>query len=501
VFCARRDFLAGLAAGALFGLPATAVRGQATPFSAASVDRIARRLAAAPYRPPPTDLPADLAGLGYDGYRGLRRSRDRLIFPQSPIRLEPMPRGGPLYRERIELFAVEDGQAAPVAFDPAAFYEVPRGVTLPNDPGLGFSGFRLFGNINRPDLLDEIAVFQGASYFRAVSRGTLYGLSARGIALGVAGPQPEEFPVFRVFWIERPAGEGIRVHALLDGPSLAGAFHMDIRPGETTRFDIEARLYPRTAIGAVCVAPMSSMFRSGPASARRFDDYRPAVHDSDGLEMWNGAGERLWRPLGNPEGLTVSAFADRSPRGFGLMQRARAFRDFNDAEAHYELRPSLWVEPLDPWGAGSVQLVEIPTDSEYHDNIVAFWRPERPWPARREVRLRYRLHWGANGVAPNPLLRVVATQSGARFGGGAPTRFYAIDFAADRESEEGNSLRTIVSASAGRVLEPRIEPIPGNRLRANFLFEPPAEGGADLRVALAGGSGPIGETCLLKWPS
>lgn len=446
-------------------------------------------------------MPADLAGIGYDGYRGLRPARDRLFFPQSPIRLEPMPRGGPLYRDRIELFLVEEGRATPIAFDPAAFAEVPRGVTLPDDPNFGFSGFRLFGEINRPGLLDEIAVFQGASYFRAVSRGTLYGLSARGLALGVGRPAAEEFPIFRAFWIERPAGESIRVHALLDSPSVAGAWHMEIRPGETTRFDVDARLYPRTAIGAACVAPMSSMFRSGPASARPFDDYRPAVHDSDGLEMWTGAGERLWRPLGNPSALAISAFADRSPRGFGLMQRARGFAHYNDAEARYEQRPSLWVEPLDPWGPGSVQLLEIPTDSEYHDNIVAFWRPERPWPARREVRLRYRLHWAAGGVAPNPPLRVVATQTGARVGSDGRSRFYAIDFAGDRVSEEGSALRPIITATAGTVLEPRVEPIPGNLLRASFLFDPPAEGLADLRVALAGANGPIGETCLLRWPS
>lgn len=499
---ARRDVLLGAAAGAVLGLPVAAVRA-ATPFSAAEVDRLARRLAGATYRPPNTDLPADLAGIGYDGYRGLRPARSRLIFPDSPIRLEPMPRGGPLYRDRIELSTVNGGQAEPIPFDPTAYAEVPDGVTLPNDPAFGFSGFRLLGELNRPGVVDEIAVFQGASYFRALGRGSLYGLSARGLALGTGGPA-EEFPIFRAFWIERPAADGsLRLHALLDGPSVAGAYHMAVRPGEMTRFDVEARLYPRVAIHAAGVAPMSSMFRSGPASARRFDDYRPAVHDSDGLEIWTGRGERLWRPLGNPTALALSVFADDSPKGFGLMQRSRDFADFEDAEAHYHQRPNLWVEPLGDWGRGSVQLLEIPTENEYHDNVAAFWRPAAPWPARREVRLAYRLHWGNAAVAPNPPLRVRATRTGARFAGNQTqnARFYAVDYEPDRSAGELSSLSPVVSASAGTVSDVRLEIIPGGLARASFAFAPPATGTADLRLNLARGTARIGETWLMRWPS
>lgn len=499
---ARRDVLLGAAAGAVLGLPVAAVRA-ATPFSAPEVDRLARRLAGALYRPPSAEVPADLAGIGYDGYRGLRPARSRLIFADGPIRLEPMPRGGPLYRDRIELSTVDGGQAQPIPFDPTAFVEVPAGVRLPNDPEFGFSGFRLLGALNRPDLIDEIAVFQGASYFRALGRGSLYGLSARGLALGTGGPA-EEFPIFRAFWIERPASDGsLRLHALLDGPSVAGAYHMVVRPGDMTRFDVEARLHPRVAIHAAGVAPMSSMFRSGPASARRFDDYRPAVHDSDGLEIWTGRGERLWRPLGNPAALAISAFADESPKGFGLMQRARNFADFEDAEAHYHQRPNLWVEPLGNWGRGSVQLLEIPTENEYHDNIAAFWRPASPWPARREVRLAYRLHWGNTAAAPNPPLRVKATRTGARFAGNHTenTRFYAVDYEPDRSTGELSSLSPVVSASAGTVSDVRLEIIPGGLARASFAFAPPASGTADLRMNLVRGGTPIGETWLIRWPS
>lgn len=499
MFWLRREFLTGLAAGAVFGLPALPARAAPTRFAPADVDRLARRLAGAPYRPPSTALPADLAGIGYDGYRGLRPDRRRMLFPESAIRLETLPRGGPLYRDRIELQIVENGLATPIAFDPTAFSEVPREVRLPDDPDFGFSGFRLFGALNRPGLLDEFTVFQGASYFRALGRGNGYGLSARGLGLGAGGPA-EEFPIFRAFWIERPRDDHVRVHALLDGPSVAGAWHMVVLPGETTRFDVDARLFPRRAIHAACVAPMSSMFRAGSASQRRFDDFRTAVHDSDGLEMWTGGGERLWRPLGNPPALAVSAFADESPRGFGLMQRARDFATYRDAEARYELRPSLWVEPLDRWGAGTVQLVEIPTETEFSDNIVAFWRPATPWPERREVRLRYRLHWGSPEVAPNPSLRVGSVQTGARSAGG-PSRFYAVDFEMGREAGEWRSLQPIVSASAGAVSEPRIEPLPDGRLRATFVFAPPAAGVADLQLAVERGGARIGEACVIRWPS
>ena len=499
----RRDVLAALAALGLGGPALAAGGGAGEAFRAESIDRLARSLASRPFRPTPP-LPAALESLDYDDYRDIRFDRRHALWAGEGGRFiaEPMLRGW-LARDRVELFAVEGGRATAFPFDAGLFDFAKRGRVGPDDATTGFSGVRFLSPINRPETLDEIAVFQGASYFRSLGRNQLYGLSARGLALGTGGPA-EEFPLFRSLWLERPAtdADAIRIHALLDGPSVAGAYHMTIRPGAATVFEIDARLYPRTTINAAGVAPMSSMFLFGPASPRRFDDFRRAVHDSDGLEMWTGRGERLWRPLTNLEQLRFSAFEDENPRGFGLMQRARAFADYDDLEARYDLRPSLWVEPLDPWGPGSVQLVEIPAADETGDNIAAFWRPRSPWQPGREVRLRYRLHWGDRSAAPDGLGQVIATRAGATVIGGRHEgkRHYAIDFAGLPVTAK---LRAEASASAGGLSEIRLQSLPatatGSAVRASFDLATPANGSAEMRLRIMRGDRPASETWLTRW--
>ena len=215
--------------------------------------------------------------------------------------------------------------------------------------------------------------FQGASYFRAVARDQLYGLSARGLALGTGGPEGEEFPLFRQFWIHEPevAATSLTIHALLDSPSVTGAYEFVVRPGVETVMDVRSVLFPRVELTGAGIAPLTSMYFFGPKSRARIDDYRDAVHDSSGLQMVTGAGERIWRPLDNPLALQFSAFSDHDPQGFGLTQRERAFIHYEDAEARYERRPSAWVAPSNAWGQGSVVLVEIPTDT---GSMTMSWR-------------------------------------------------------------------------------------------------------------------------------
>ncbi|WP_165799652.1 glucan biosynthesis protein [Sphingomonas oleivorans] len=503
----RRELLLAAAALGLLGPSAARAQGlplgEAKSFSPDNVDRLARALAAKPYVPPTKSLPPEMTNLSYDEYRMLRFDRANLLWKGGRVVAEPMMRGG-YFLDRVTLFSVENGRARPIGFD-AKQFSYPPDRPMPRDPELGFSGVRFLGPINSPDVFDEIAVFQGASYFRSLGRNQLYGLSARGLAIGSGGPA-EQFPLFRSFWLERSRdGGAVILHALLDGPSIAGAYHMTIRTGQATTFDIDARLYPRNEISVAGVAPMSSMFMFGPGSRRRFDDFRPAVHDSDGLEMWTGAGDRLWRPLANPTQVTVSAFADVNPRGFGLMQRARSFRDFSDAEVQYEKRPSLWVEPLEPWGAGTVQLLELPTDNETTDNIVAFWRPEQPWTAGHEVRLRYRLHWTDRSPTPNPPARVVATRTGASFAGSHPDgrRHYAIDFERGDNLRDLTDIRAVAATSAGVLSPVRLQAISGGAgaeaVRASFELAPPASGAAELRLMLERGGQSISENWLTRW--
>lgn len=273
--------------------------------------------------------------------------------------VEFFPRGY-LYAPRIDMNEVIDGQSRPIAFSPDMFTYNDPALRVNDD--IGFAGLRLRAPINTPGVMEEFCVFLGASYFRAVAKGQTYGLSARGFANGTGDPTGEEFALFRAFWLEKPkAGvDSVVLHALLDSPSLTGAFRFTIRPGETTVFDVQSSLYPRKAIAESGIAPLTGMFYFDANDRARVDDWRPAAHDSEGLSMWTGSGQQLWRPLRNPRDLQFSAFTDVRPHGFGLMQRKRAFTDFEDVALNYEKRPSLWIEPIGDWGQGLLTWSKFP---------------------------------------------------------------------------------------------------------------------------------------------
>ena len=363
------------------GAPGEAEAGE--PFTFETVIRMAEAAAAAKHEPAKLSLSGPFADLGYDAYRAIRFREERRVFAGGPFEIDLLPPGH-FYEDRVEIAIVRNGLPVDLAFDPGVFhfhpdyFPFPDGVVPADAPrDLSWSGFRIRARINRPEVMDEVAVFQGATYFRAVARDLGYGLSARGLAVGTASPEGEEFPLFRRFFIHEPeaGANAIRVQALLDSPSLSGAYDVLVTPGAETQMEVTAVLFPRREIREVGIAPLTSMFYFGPGSRARVDDYREAVHDSDGLQMITGAGERLWRPLRNPSTVQVSAFADENPRGFGLSQRSRALTDFEDAEARYERRPSGWVVPQGDWGEGAIVLVELPTGTEFNDNIVCFWRP------------------------------------------------------------------------------------------------------------------------------
>jgi glucans biosynthesis protein len=348
-------------------------------------------------------------------------------------------------------------------------------------------------------------VFQGASYFRALSKGQAYGLSARGLSIGTGQTSPEEFPDFRAFWIEKPASrDAIIIHALMDSPSAAGAFTFTVHPGAPTVIEVEAAIYPRHDVANIGIAPLTSMYfysvGDGTASAR---DYRPAVHDSDGLLIANGRSERLWRPLRNPPSLRASSFADAHPKGFGLMQRQRDFEQYQDLEARYHRRPSAWVEPHGDWGEGSVELFELPTDSEYHDNIVTQWKPAQPLRAGERYRFAYRLSWPDGGSDANAGAIVNWTRSGPA---GLPsvsgdTERFVIDYHLTGKLEDTSLPEAIVSASAGTVSGVAVQhnAMTGG-LRVSFLFDPGPNLVADLRVSLPL-PGNAAEVWLYQWTS
>lgn len=473
-------------------------------FDETTVAALARALSARPYQPPPSNLPARFAGLGYDAYRAYRYRASRALWRDLdlPFQAQFFHRGF-LFEHRVDVFTVQGGQAARVPFSTRLF-DYPAGSTP--DPAIGdigFAGFRLFAPFDRPDRYDEFCSFLGASYFRAIAPRLGYGLSARGLALGTGEPGEEEFPRFTAFWLEQPAAgaEAIVVHALLDGPSAAGAFRFRIAPGgATTVFDVDARLYPRTTLANAGIAPLTSMFHFDGSSGPGIDDFRPAVHDSDGLALLTGGGELAWRQLRNHRTLQHSGFQDSGPAGFGLVQRKRAFHQFSDTEARYDQRPSLWVEPVGDWGAGEVHLVEIPTADEYQDNVVAFWRPRAPLAAGREHRWRYRLHWGRDHPWRPELARATSTRIGRATSVGA--HLVVIDFSGDRIAALSEHIepRVEVASSHGEVRNAVAYRHPeGGDWRLSFELHPGATGTVELRARLLDGDGPLTETWLYRW--
>lgn len=496
----RRETLAG-AAAAVLGPPVWAGDAKAAAaFSELGVRVLARDLARRRYRPPPK-LPAALSGLSYSQYRSIRFRKDQAIWRGQGVGLElEMFAPGSVYDGPVRIDVVERGQARQIPFDPALFTWNLAEQGEAAAAGAAFSGFRAHGPLNRPDYLDEFLVFQGASYFRAVAKGQAYGISARGLALKTAQPEGEEFPAFRRFWIERPrsGAESFVVHALLDSPSVTGAYRFGIYPGETTVMEVNAILYPRRELTHVGAAPLTSMFFYGWLDRSKADDFRPEVHDSDGLAILTGTGERLWRPLANPRTLQLSAFVDYNPRGFGLIQRARRFERYEDLEAAYERRPSLWVEPKGDWGAGHVELVEIPTESEVHDNIAAYWRPSNSLKAGQSVELAYTLRWGADVPADPASARVAQSRAGRR---GEATRLFVVDYVGGPlQAKAAAALEVRAWSSAGVLSAPVVQPGPhGQGARISFKFEPGDATVAELRLEPRLAGARAGETWLYRW--
>lgn len=508
------------------GIPSVfsrAVFGQAKPaaqqpagvaFDHAWLRRKAKTLSGKAYVPPPRELPAALVQRVWDQFHF---RPERALWADKGLRFRAQFfHRSMLFQERVHLFEVVNGRARPISYDPGMFDYAKSGLRAEDMPrDLGVAGFRLTFDA---DKARDVTAFLGASYFRAVGGDHQYGLSARGLAIDSGMKRPEEFPLFRCFWLERPAaGSGtLVVHALLDSPSTTGAYRFAISPGATQVMDVDVSLYPRKRIERLGIAPGTSMFQCGENDRRMGYDARPEIHDSDGLAIWTGRGEWIWRPLTNPSELAWNAFVDEHPKGFGLMQRDRMFESYQDDHIFYERRPSLWVEPKGNWGRGSVQLIEIPTNDETNDNIVSFWCPERPPEAGEELTLGYRLHWGGKLPFGPTLARTSATRLGLGGVVGRPRSYYAcrfmVDFAIDTPAPAAlrGPIEPVVQASRGRVelASARLLHVSVGQAdaathgyRAVFDVVPPdaSEAPIELRLFLRAGGQPLTETWLYQW--
>ena len=412
----RRAFLAAAV------LATAAWSGAARGFTIDDVARRAQELAGAPYRKPSGSLPDAIRHLTYDQYREIQFRPERSLWRDARLRFEVMFfHPGLSFTDPVTIHEITPGGVRDLAFDPDAFDYGHNQVDRNQLRGLGFAGFRVLYPVNAPAHRDEALSFLGASYFRGLGRGQRYGASARGLAVDTALATGEEFPRFVEFWLERPApaATALTVYALLDSPRMTGAYRFVLAPGVTTVLEVRALLFPRAEVGKLGVAPLTTMFFFGANQRGAGDDFRPEVHDSDGLLVHSSTGEWIWRPLVNPKRLLVTSFGLTSPLGFGLMQRARRFERYEDLEARYDLRPSVWVEPRGEWGAGRVELVELPVPSEMNDNIAAYWVPDGVPKRGERVEYGYRVLWESERQTGPPHAWVAQTRRGRGF---APAR-------------------------------------------------------------------------------
>ena len=388
---------------------------EARAFSLDDVAARAKTLAAAPYHKPAVSLPRTLKGIGYDQYRDIRFRPDRALWRDAKLPFELMFfHRGWLYEDQVTIHEVGPAGVREIRFDPEAFDYGKNKVERDELRGFGFAGFRAHFPLNTPAHRDEVVVFLGASYFRALGRGQRYGVSARGLAIDTAESGGEEFPRFVEFWIERPAPKAkeLTIYGLLDSPRATGAYRFIVKPGVTTVLDVDGKLFLRRNVGKLALAPLTSMFHFGTNQRSGREDYRPRVHDSEGLSIHTRTNEWIWRPLVNPKRLLVTSFALTDPVGFGLMQRERSFVRYQDLEARYDLRPSAWVEPKGSWGPGRIELVLIPVPDETNDNIVAYWVPDRQSKPREAFAYGYRVLWQKERESRPPMGWVRETRRG-----------------------------------------------------------------------------------------
>ncbi len=504
-----------LAAGtaAVAALPALArAQGPDAGYAVTYEDVVAEAAALAeePHAEHRRAAPAEYRDLTFDEYRRIRFRPEQALWLGDKLFSVQFFHPGFYFERMVDIQVVDSAGSQPLAYDPAMFDG--GGLALPPvEPAeLGFAGFRLHYPLHSNALQDEFAVFLGASYFRLVGRDQEYGISARGLAIDTAEAAGEEFPDFTRFWLLAPGADdtSMTVLALLESPSITGAYRFILRPRTNTQADIEATLFPRRSDMKLGLAPLTSMFKHGENSQRRFDDFRPEVHDSDGLAIHTGGGEWIWRPLANHRTLQVSSFLDQDPQGFGLLQRDRAFASYQDLEVDYQRRPSKWVLPFGDWSNGHVELVEIPTDTEVNDNIVSYWVPDAAPEPGVPIRARYLLVAFLDNPNWPPGGRVASTRIGTdrRPGdvnsGNPGGRLFVVDFVGGDLPflNADQPVGAVVETSSGRIAFAHALRNPAiGGWRAFFDFVPDNDQSAVLRCFLNHRGHALTETWSYLW--
>lgn len=512
----RRDVLSGALAASVAGwtIPARAASvgtmalGNSESFSFDALKARAKELAKTAYVPPPKPSSSDpLRDMTFDTFAQAVYKPEMELWHGVPgaqtVRLFPQ---GRFYAEPVGIYVLENGQARQVIYTPDLF-NMPPNHPLRTLKSAGFAGFRL---MSRGGVSDWLA-YLGASYFRASDPNDQYGGSARGLAINTG--RPEEFPRFTSFWLEQN-GAGMTIYALLESQSVTGAYRMDsrrIQGGQGGALqDVECELYFRAPVDLLGIAPLTGMFWYGENSGHFRGDWRPEVHDCDGLSLWTGTGERIWRPVANPPRIVTNSFSDDNPKGFGLVQRDRNFENYQDDSLFYDRRPSMWVEPLEGWGKGAVNLVQLPTTNETEDNMVAFWTPEQKIVQGSVFNAKYRLYWGVDGPPTGDVGRIVATRIGLGGLGGRDldlrhtkpgARKFMIDVEGKvlEEQTRYGGTHTVVTTTRGKITGVEAFPVVGTK-RWRMMFDLSDLDGqeADLRAFLQKDNVVLSETWIYQ---
>lgn len=475
-------------------------------FGFENVIKQAEALSQSPYQTNLEKLPDALANMNYDDFRGLRYIREQGPWygKKLPFEIQFFHLGS-IFTKPVKIHQITNSESTNIPYNPNAFTQ--NNQPLQSFPDIGYAGFRLHYPLNTAKYHDELVTFLGASYFRALGKGQKYGLSARGLAVDTGLISGEEFPEFTEFFITQPnrRSKSITIYALLNSPRISGAYQFIIYPGKITKMDVTAQLFPRAEIQKIGIAPLTSMYLFGENTKNKFYDYRPEVHDSDGLLVWNGNDEQIWRPLDNNKKLRISSFVDNNPKGFGLLQRDTDANHYQDFEAFYQDRPSVWVEPIEPFGDGSIELVEIPSDKEIHDNIVAMFVPKEKLKPQHQYTFKYRLSWFKNEQPfKSNLAQIVATNVGIGGVSGVPmpgeTKF-AIDFKGKELTKIKNpqDIIPMVEATEGKIKNIVLVKNPligGYRLFFDFI---PKGNVSELRASLKLNDKSISELWSYQW--
>jgi glucans biosynthesis protein len=387
----------------------------------------AEALSKQPFTAQLQEISSDLQNLDYDLYRRIRFLPERSVWKTLPYRLGFF-HPGYYYKRRVVFHGIEADRIRDMPFSPDYFY-YDKPIRFSGHEA--FVGFKAFVPSTEPGIQDEFMSFLGASYFRAIARGLHWGLSSRGLAVNTGINGPEEFPDFREFWIRRPSppDDYLQLYALLDSQSVTGGYEFIVHYGTITTIDVKATLFIRQKPEVLVLAPLTSMFYFGgnsvnkptlkpdyqPTGKTEFSmnktdfkrrEFRPQVHDSDGLLLDTVSGERLWVPLDNPKSVSVRRFSNVI--SYSLLQRDRNVSDYLDREADYHLRPSVTVIPKSDFGAGFLRLLEIPSSDEYSDNVVAGWELKDPSEKGGSFEYAYQMKWRGDEPDTNQF-RVLST--------------------------------------------------------------------------------------------